>query len=114
MFLLSFFSGVGSENGSIPGDRVNAYQRSMANFGHHPSHHPGSELVPFGFKTPEFMPWNMPPAAGYNGYSPSCSRLPGDSHLFDRLPPPSYGEESTGSHEVLSKDGSSDSAADRF
>ena len=105
---------MGPENGPIPGDRVNAYQRPMTNFGHH---HPGAELMQFGFKPPEFMPWNVPPSAAYNTYSPSCARVPGDNRPFDRIdriPPPAYGEESTGSHEILSKDGSSDSATDRY
>jgi len=102
--LHSLFSPMGPENGGMS-DRMNSFQRPPNSFAH------TGELMPFGFK-PEFMHWNLPQP--YNPYSPSCARLPSAAECrpFERLP--SYCEESTGSHEVLSKDESSDSATDRL
>jgi len=97
------YSGVGSENGGMP-DRANSFQRPN-NFGRH-----AGELMPFGFK-PDFMHhWNLPQA--YNPYATSCSRVPGSTHAFEPLP--TYGEESTSSHEVVSKEESSNSPTDRL
>jgi len=96
-------SGVGPENGAIP-EQGNSFQRPN-NFGRH-----ASDLMPFGFK-PDFMHhWNLPQR--YNPYAASCSRVPGRIHTFERLP--TYGEESTGSHEVISKEESSNSPTDRL
>jgi len=96
--MCSVDSGVGPEHGAMP-DRANSFQRTN-NFGRH-----ASELMPFGFK-PDFMHhWNLPQA--YNPYAASCSRVPGSVSTFERLP--TYGEESTGSHEVISKEESSNS-----
>jgi len=97
------YSGVGAENGRMP-DRANSFQRPN-NFGRH-----AGELMPFGFK-PEFMHhWNLPQA--YNPYAMSCSRVPPSAHTFE--PFPTYGEESTSSHEVVSKEESSNSPTDRL
>jgi len=97
-------SGVGSENGGMP-DRANSFQRPN-NFGHH-----AGELMPFGFK-PDFMHhWNFPQA--YNPYATSCSRVPGGAPMFEP-PLPTYGEESTNSHEVVLKEESSNSPTDRL
>lgn len=105
-----------ADNGPVPVDRVpSSYQRSVGSIGRSSHNMPASaNLLPFGFKPPDFMHWNMPPSAAYGQYSPSYSRvLPDDRRFFDCRPLPSYGDESTGSHEVLSKDGSSDGAVDR-
>jgi len=94
-------SGVGPENGAMP-DRANSFQRPN-NFGQH-----ASDLMPFGFK-PDFIPqWHLPQA--YNPYAASCSRVPGGFSSFERLS--TYREESTGSHEVISKE-ESNSPTDR-
>jgi len=96
------YSGVGSENGRVQ-DRANSFQRPN-NFGRH-----AGEVMPFGFR-PEFMhQWHLPQA--YNPYATSCSRLPGSAQTFEPLP--TYGEESTSSHEVISKEESSNSPSDR-
>jgi len=67
--------------------------------------------MPFGFK-PNFMhSWHIPEA--YNPYARSCSQLPGSTHTFEPLP--TYrAEESQGSHEVISKEESSNSPTDRL
>jgi len=96
-------SGVASENGRVQ-DPANRFQRPN-NFGRH-----AGDVMPFGFK-PDFMHhWNLPQA--YNPYATSCSRLPGSANTFEPLP--TYGEESTGSHEVISKEESSNSPTDRL
>jgi len=66
--------------------------------------------MPFGFR-PDFMHhWNLPQA--YNPYAASCARVPGAAHMFERLP--TCGEESTSSHDVISKEESSNSPTDRL
>jgi len=103
IYITMCYSGVGSENGGMP-DRANSFQPPN-NFGRH-----AGELMPFGFR-PDFMHhWNLPQA--YNPYATSCSRVPGSTHAFEPLP--TYGEESTSSHEVVSKEESSNSPTDRL
>ena len=105
---------MGVENGAVPNERMMAYHRQMSHFGYpYGQHHPGADFMPFGFKSPEFVPWNVPAPPAYSPYSPGYSRfVPPNNVALERLAP--SGEESIGSHEVLSKDSSSDSVAERY